>query len=602
MIQFRRTLLPAVAGLRAYWPTATLVAATLAVAVAALLPVASFSAATSAFLPRLSVPAAPAIDLGVRWSSVAQGPSDLHALGITTLFRLLLGVAAALLGVALLAMSAIAAARAHQRQGEVSIHRSVGASRRHLLLSHGAEGVVVALLGLGVGAGLGSTVAVLAARYWPGHLAPTGSTLGGSVAAALAGATALGALFPLVYARRRAPRTAVGGEPLGLALPTFQLGLSLTVLVAAVLLWRGASRSAPTGPSGTGLTVIQLSARSGSTPAVRSAQYAGVLVRVRRQAGVRVAAITSPGTVSGAGESDIAVAHCGDGCSLGGLPLPYQTARAMHYAVSPDSFNAMGLPIVAGRGIADTDTWQAPRVAVVNRSFAMAHFERGDPLGHDLRLGAGPWSRFVVVGVVADQLVEGVGGGAAPADAIYVSVLQQPPPNVDLLVRGGAPTAVADAARAVLGPGAGPFRTTSRSAILTAQHAPLRWFAALFGLVGCAMLIVATVGTATVVHQWIASLAVELGVRRAVGASRQQVVAFVLLRLTAMAGVGAMTGIFLGTGVWGTLHQAVPGVPGWDARTVLGATGVLFGAAMAGGLAPAVRTALASPAGLMESA
>ncbi|HEU5358226.1 MAG TPA: FtsX-like permease family protein [Gemmatimonadales bacterium] len=602
MIQLRRTLVPAAAGLRAFWPTAMLVVATATVALMALLPVASLSGATSVFLPRLSLPAAPAIDLGIRWSSVAQGPSDLHALGITALFRLLLGVAAALAGVALLAISAVAAARAQQRQGEVSIHRSVGASRRHLVLSHGAEGVVVSLLGLGVGAVLGRTIAVCAARYWPGHLAPTGPLPGISAAAALAGAMVLGALFPLVYARRRVPRTAVGGEPLGLAIPTFQLGLSLTVLVAAVLLWRGAGGSARRGPSDTDLTVIHLAALTGSAAAARSAQYAGVLAHVRSAAGVRIAALTSPGTVSGAGESDIAVVHCGDGCSLGGLPLPYQTARAMHYAVSPDSFNAMGLPIIAGRGIADTDTWRAPRVAVVNQAFAIAHFERGDPLGHELRLGAGPWSRFVVVGVVADQPVEGVGGGAAPANAIYVSVLQQPPPNVDLLVRGGVPAAVAGAARAALGPAAGPLRTTSNSEIRATQTAPVRWFAALFGLVGCALLIVATAGTATVVHQWVASLAVELGVRRAAGASRQQVVAFVLIRLIAMAGVGAMIGVWLGTGVWGTLHQAVPGVPAWDARTVLEAAGVLVGAAMAGGLAPAVRAALASPAGLMDSA
>ena len=602
MIQLRRTLLPAAAGLHAYWPTAALLAAATAVTLVALLPVTSLSSATSTFLPRLSLPAAAAIDLGIAWSSVAQGPSDLHALGITALFRLLLGVAALLVGVALLAITSVAAARAQHRQREVSIHRSVGASRRHLILSHGAEGAVVALLGVGVGSVLGCATAAFVVRYWPGHLAPTGPALGIWVAAVLAGTMVLGALFPLAYARRRVPRAAVGGEPLGLAVPTFQLGLSLTVLVAAVLLWRGAGRSASIGPTGADLTVMHLAASTGSTPAARSAQYAGVLTHVENAAGVGIAAITSPGAVSGAGESDIAVAHCGDGCSLGGLPLPYQTARAMHYAVSPDSFDAMGLPIVAGRGIADTDTWRAPRVAVVNQAFAMAHFERGDPLGHELRLGAGPWSRFVVVGVVADRQVEGVGGGAAPANAIYVSVLQQPPPHVDLLVRGGTPATVAAAARAALGPTAGPFRTTSISAIHRAEDTPVRWFAALFGLVGCALLIVATTGTATVVHQWIASLKVELGVRRAVGASRRKVIAFVLVRMAAMATVGTVVGLWLGTGLWGTLHQVVPGVPGWDALTVLGAAGVLIGAAMAGGLAPAARAALASPAGLMDSA
>lgn len=602
MILLRRTLLPAAAGLRSYWPTAAVLAAATAVTLVALLPVTGLSDATATFLPRLSLAPTPGIDLGIAWSSAAEGPSDLHVLGITLLFRLLLGVAAALVGVALLAITSIAAARAQQRQREVSIHRSVGASRRHLMLSHGAEGTVMALLGVGAGSVLGCATAVLVVRYWPGHAAPSGPALGISVAAVLAATIILGALFPLSYARRRVPRAAVGGEPLGLAVPTFQLGLSMTVLVAAVLLWRGAGPAAPVAPTGTDLTVVHLSAPIGSSPAARSARYAGVLTRVGRTAGVGLAAITSPGAVWGAGESDIALAHCGDGCSLGGLPLPYQTARAMHYAVSPDSFNAMGLPILAGRGIADTDTWRAPRVAVVDQAFAMAHFERGDPLGHEIRLGAGPWSQFVVVGVVADRRVEGVGGGAAPANAIYLSVLQAPPPQVDLLVQGGAPGTVADAVRAALGPTAGPLRTTSISAIHRAENAPVRWFAALFGLVGCALLLVATAGTATVVHQWIASLAVELGVRRAVGASRRSVIAFVLVRMAAMAAVGAAVGVWLGTGLWGTLHEVVPGVPGWDALTVLGATGVLIAAAMAGGAMPAVRAALAPPAELMDSA
>ncbi|MGH7732664.1 MAG: FtsX-like permease family protein, partial [Gemmatimonadales bacterium] len=516
------------------------------------------------------------------------------------LYQLLLGIAVALAVVALLTILAIAATRAQQRRGEVSVHRSVGASRWQLLLSHGAEGVAVAVVGAGIGAILGHATALLAVRHWPGQLAPGGSMPGIESAAIIAGAVILGALFPLAYARTRTPAPPVGGEPLGLAIPAFQLGLSLTAVVAAALLWHGAGGSILTGSPATDMTVIHLSTSRDTAPAKRSAAYAGILKRMANAPGVRVAAMTSPGVITGAGESDVVLAHCGDGCSIGGLPAPYQPARAMHYAVSPDSFRAIGLPVIAGRGIADTDTWNAPRVAVIDRSFAQAHFERGNPLGHEVRLGAGPWSRVTVVGVVADRPVAGIGGGTAPANAIYLSVLQQPPPDVELLIRGGPPASDITTGRMALDPKVEATGTTSASAIRAGDSAPVRWFAALFGAVGCALLVIATAGTATVVHRWIDSLAPELGLRRAVGASRWKVITFVLVRVAAVAVVGTVVGVWLGIGVWGTLHQAVPQVPEWDAHTILNAAGLLIAAALAGGLAPTLRAARAAPTRLLD--
>ncbi|MGH7531832.1 MAG: FtsX-like permease family protein [Gemmatimonadales bacterium] len=602
MILLRRTLHLVIAGLGTYWRTAALLAAAAAAALLALLPVAALSTAGSAFLPRLIPFPTPLVDLGIAWSNSAQGPADLQAHGIVTLYQLLLGVAGALVVVALLTILAIAAARAQQRRGEVSIHRSVGASRWQLLVSHGAEGTVVALMGAGLGAVLGRATAALAVRHWPGQVGPGSSMPGIGSAAVIAGAVILGALFPLAYARARTPAPAVGGEPLGLAIPTIQLGLSLTAVVAAALLWRGAGRSAVAGPSLADLTVIRLSTSTDTAPAERSATFARILKRVGSAPGVHVAAITSPGVISGAGESDVVLAHCGDGCSIGGLPAPYQPARAMHYAVSPDSFRAIGLPVIAGRGIADTDTWNAPRVAVIDRSFAQAHFERGDPLGHDVRLGAGPWSRVTVVGVVADRPVDGIGGGTAPANAIYLSVLQQPPPDVELLIGGGSLASDTATAQLTLGPRVETMGRTSVSAVRAADGAPVRWFAALFGAVGCALLVIATGGTATVVHRWIDSLALELGLRRAVGASRGKVITFVLVRVAGVAVVGTVVGIWLGIGVWGTLHQAIPQVPEWDAQTIIDAAGLLVAAALAGGLVPTLRAARAAPTRLLDPA
>lgn len=592
-------------GLRAYAGTALLLLLTAAAALATLLPIAGLSSAASPFASRLGLAAVAGADYGIGWSGQAVTPAALQQDGILTLFQLLLGVGAALLLVGWLTTLGVAAARAAARRSEVNIRRSVGAARRVLLLAFLAEGGTIAGAGLAVGGLAGWGGGILLSRGWPGAFGHGGLLLPAVAVASVTGAVLLGALLPLAYARRRAPLHQVGGEPLGLAIPVMQLGVSLTVLVAAALLWKGASRLTAPATEGGNAAVFHVAAANDSAPAERSRGYAALLRQVERLPGVESAALVNGGGVTGAGVSDFTLAYCGEGCSLGGLPAPKQSVRTMHYLVTADSFRALGLRIVAGRGIADTDDWTAPRVALVSRSFAARHFQDGDPLGHWVQVGSGPWNTYTVVGVVEDREPEGVGGALAPPNALYLSVLQQPARAVDLVVRGADATAlapaVADGARAALGPrsASGPAGTIAE--LRAAEARPLRWFAGLFGLEGWALLLIATLGTAVVTRQWIDSLAVEFGVRRSAGATRSQILGFVLLRMLAVAAVGSVVGLWLGSGVWATLRDAVAGVPDWDAGLVLRTALLLLGAVLGGALPAAWRIARTAPATLLGS-
>jgi hypothetical protein len=592
-------------GLRAYAGTAILLLVGGAAALTTLLPIAGLSSGASPFRSRLGLPSAGVADYGIGWSGQAVTPAALQHAGIVTLFQLLLGIGAALLVVGWLTTLGVSAARASARRSEVNIRRSVGASRRVLVGTFLAEGVVIAGAALVIGGLAGWGSGSLLARAWPGSFAAGGAVLPVVATLAVTGAVALGALLPLAYAGRRAPLQQVGGEPLGLAMPVLQLGVSLTVLVAAALLWKGASRLTAADEGDGHAYVFRVSAARDSAPAERSRGYAALLRHVAHLAGVESAALVNGGGVTGAGVSDFTLAYCGEGCSLGGLPAPRQSVRAMHYLVTADSFRALGLPIVAGRGIADTDDWSAPRVALVNRSFAARHFQDGDPLGHWVQVGSGPWNTYTVVGVVEDREPDGVGGALAPPSAVYLSVLQQPAPVVDLLVRGSDATAlapaVADGARAALGPrsAVGPAATTAE--LRAVESGPLRWFAGLFGLEGWALLVIATLGTAVVTRQWIDSLATEFGVRRSVGATRRQIMVFVLLRMLAVAGVGTLIGLWFGSGVWATLRDIVAGVPVWDGGLVLRIALLLAAAVLIGALPAAWRSARALPAQLLGS-
>jgi hypothetical protein len=243
-------------------------------------------------------------------------------------------------------------------------------------------------------------------------------------------------------------------------------------------------------------------------------------------------------------------------------------------------------------------------VAVVSRSLAAQHFEGGKALGRTILVGHGSLDWYRVVGVVEDRKPLGFGGGLEPREAVYLSVLQHPPTAVDLLVRGrlspAALTAVARTIHDTLGPGVGLTRV-SEASLLAAEASPLGWFAGMFGMEGWALLALATVGTSAMMWLWVASLLAELGVRRAVGARRRNVLGYVLWRAVLVAVGGAAFGSWLGMMVWDALGSVVAGSPAWDPGAVLRYGLLLGAAALAGALVPAWRASRAAPVELLRS-
>jgi putative ABC transport system permease protein len=168
---------------------------------------------------------------------------------------------------------------------------------------------------------------------------------------------------------------------------------------------------------------------------------------------------------------------------------------------------------------------------------------------------------------------------------------------VDLFVDGSGdarmPAPVDRALRETLG----AWRTArvSASDLGAAEAAPLRWFGGLLGMEGWVLLAIAALGTFAVMHLWVRSLWYELGVRRAVGARRREILAFVLRRALGVAGGGVAIGLWLGLSVWGALATVVAGLPEWDWQTALRIAPLLVAATLAGALVPAWLAAAAAP-------
>lgn len=600
----RRIVVPVRQSLRTYWGTAVVLAAACAVALAALLPAAAVVGPGAGLPTRLGLPAAGGGDFGFAWGEFARSADAVRAHALASLSHVLLGVAAGVVAVAWLTALSLSTARATARAGEVAVRRAVGATRLDLLASALLEGGAIAVAALVVGGATGLAATRLALGGWPGTAGPAATGPGVAAVLLTLSGIVLGALLALAAARPGARLVTAEEAPLALAVPAVQLGVSLTVLVAGSLLARGAaSATGAAGPVAASAQVVELTTRD-TTPAQRAVAYAALLDELGRDSSIAVASLGSRGAVTGVGPVDATGSDCGQ-CKWSTLWVPYHAFFASYHLVSADSFRALGLPLLAGRAFTNADRWGGARVAVVSESLARLHFQPSGPLGRKLFLGHDQAGVYTVVGVVADRRPVGMGGSDEPLETVYLSVLQHPAPAVELLVRpaspGGAGAAVDRALGRALGAHLASATRVSEAQVLDAAAAPLRWFAAVLGAEGWALLAVAVAGTFAVMWLWVASLLRELGLRRAVGARRRDVLRFVLARAALVALAGIAFGLWVGMMVWDALRAADASLPAWDAGAVLRYALLLTAATLLGALLPVWRASRLAPARLLAA-
>lgn len=589
----RHAIVTSVCGeLSRYWKTSVLLATALAAGVAFAIPAASLHG-------RLSLVPLRGGDLDLLWRAGVQPPAATQQHAVDALAGLLLGSALGTLAFAALTILILSLAREAERSPEVTVRRAVGAGRRVLLGSALLEGGLIALAGV-VAGGIGGTIVAASMPEWPGTVRP-GWLMTAVVAVAVVIVIVLaGVSFPVLFPRRRIGE-AEPQAPAPLTPAAIQIGASLVALTMGALLARHAAGVIAVGAGAPADGAVYAIAMPDTAPADRAHRYVTLLQTLEAGAGAGTS-LTSPGALLGLGWVSMVTTDCGR-CSEGGLPLRWRVKPVTHQFVSADTFQMLGMSVVEGRGITTGDVWGAPRVAVINRSLAAREFENGQAIGRGIRVvdDGDTWS--TVVGVVDDPPALGLGGGMQPRYSVYLSVLQHPPAAVDLLTRrqGRGEEPVLSAARDALGARGLDPAATPMSALAGSQAAPLRWFAAQFGLQGWAMLAIAAMGSFAVTRLWVASLLVELGVRRALGARRGQTFAYVLLRAAAVSAAGIAGGVWFGKAIWPALADLAPGLDPWDGALVVRFGLVLLLSTLLGALPPAWRASRATPASLLSA-
>ena len=280
---------------------------------------------------------------------------------------------------------------------------------------------------------------------------------------------------------------------------------------------------------------------------------------------------------------------------------PGQFPIARQFAVSPAYLRDLGVPILRGRNLAESDTTGANPVALVNETFARRFFPGEDVLGRHIRSTRNdPWS--TIVGLVAD--VKTAGLAAAPEPVIYFPYQQAAPDPVLVIRTALDPAVVAPELRkrvAQLDPLLAVASVETMEQHLTESVARPRLATILLSSFAGLGLLVAAVGLYGVMSFLVRWRLREIGIRLAIGAQPGDVMSMVLIRSLRVVLVGAAVG--MGCAVWlnRLIEGLLYGVSPADPLTFGGAAAFLCLVGLAASYIPARQAARVDPVATLRA-
>ena len=526
----------------------------------------------------------------------------------------LMGVVGLVLLIACTNLASLLLARASARRKEIALCVALGASRWRLVRQLLTESLLLALAGGGAGLLLAVWILSLVAAYRPPldipvwiEAAVDWRVLLFTLCASLL-TTLLFGLAPALQATRTDLIPALkdtGGRAgrsrsrLRSALVVAQVTLSLVLLVAAGLTMRALARLQTTSPGfevENGLVASYDLSLQGYDEA-RGREFLRRLVeRVRQVPGVRAASLTDLFPLSLNYSSNDVYIEGRPGGRGANVPL------AMVASVEQGYFDAMGIPVVAGRPFGERDTSGAPRVVVVNETFARRFFPGADPAREAVgkRISSagdgGPWSE--IVGVAKDGKYWTI--GEAPQMFVYSPLAQSYSPAGTLVVRtaGGDPRALIPALNAevrALDPALPLFDVKTVEEHMGVSLFPARVAAALLGSFGLLALLLAGVGVYGVVSYAAARRTREIGIRMALGARPRDVLRLVAGGGMLLVALGVALGLAGAFALTRFMEGLLYGVSATDPFTFALVVFVLLAVALLACLVPARRATKVDP-------
>ena len=378
-----------------------------------------------------------------------------------------------------------------------------------------------------------------------------------------------------------------------------EVALAVVLLVGASLMVRGFNTLIHAGESlqpNTLLTMRLALTESRYHPPQRIAFYNDVLERLDAIPGVKsaVAAIALPASDHSTGRSFTI-----DGHPIDASNVPY----AMYQSVTPRYFETLHVPLIAGRFLDGRDGRDSTPVAVISQRLAQRYWPgEGLPVGRRIRIGAPeqklddqPW--ITIVGVVGDVLHDVLERN--PKAVLYVPYPQDARLWMDIGIRtAGDPNQIIPAVRAAVravDPAQPLTNVASLETLMHNQALGLIYVAALMAVFGGLALLLSCVGVYGVMAYLVQEQTHEIGIRMALGAPRDCVLAMIFRRglLTACAGLSA--GTLAACGLALLLQHLIQGVSATDPATFIGIPIVLLASAGVAIFIPARRAMAIDP-------
>jgi len=547
----------------------------------------------------------------------------------------LYALAAALALVLLIActnVSNLLIARCLARRQEFAVRAALGAGRARLIRQMLAEGLALSILGCVVGVLLAQW-AIFAVGKLPEGTIPRADSIAihwtivlvlGAIAIL---ATVLSSLLPALLVARSNPQAALQAVSRGMVsrsgrlsglLVAGEVALSTLLLVGTGLLFHtlwNLERSrlgfdtsrlttfTATPADSAGFSSMAVSQDTRNAPvSVATLVYGPILDRIRQLPDVRSAALVTAAPLSGMDmHSSFEI--------VGDPKIPGSHPNARVTAASGDYAQTMRTPLLRGRMIGDSDTAGTPFVTVVNETLAKKYFPGRDPLGKQINLGGkdtGMIQPYTIVGVLSDQVDSKVGGVVQP----FILLPQQQVPTTSLfyqallktvvsfVVKTRGDTPVAAEMRALFhqaAPGLALDNFQSMREAVEKNTFSQRLGLYLVGLFAGLAVAMVFAGLYGVLSQVVSSRRREIGLRMALGATRQSIAGLVLRQGSKMIGWGLVIGLALALATGRLVESFLFEVRPLDALTYLAVAIVLVAIGLGAVLLPAWKAVSIDP-------